>query len=109
MADPKQQEALFEDDAASPATPASPYPLLDRFPNSKDLSTAHTRAGYSQVPGQYSARSPEWSSPGLKDGFDDVRIHDLQSMREKDTVSCKSPYPGKNKVLRADHASAQSR
>jgi hypothetical protein len=99
MADPKQQEALFEDDAASPATPASPYPLLDRFPHSKALSTAHTRAGYSQVPGQYSAhpspahRSPEWSSPGLEDGFDDVRIHDLQGMREKDTVSRKSPYP----------------
>jgi hypothetical protein len=99
MADLKQQEALLEDDAASPATPASPYPLLDRFPNSNALSTGHTGAGYSQIPGQYSAhpspacRSSEWSSPDLKDGFDDVQIHDLRSMREKDTVSCKSPYP----------------
>jgi len=94
MADPKQQEALFEDHAASPATPASLYPLLDKSPDSKALSTAPTRVGYSQVPGQYSARSPESSSPGLRDGFDDVRIHDLQSMRQKDTVSGKSSYPG---------------
>lgn len=103
MADPKQQEALFGDDAASPATPASPYPLLGRFLKSKALSTAHTRTGYLQIPGQYSAHpspayhSPGWSSPGLQDSFDDVRTHDLQSMQEKDTVSRKVSISWVNK------------
>ena len=96
MADPNREEFLLEDDAASPATPASPYPLLERSHTSKAPSIAHTRAGYTQDSEQHSAHpspahpSPVWSSPGLKDGFDNVRIHDLQSMREKDTVSSKS-------------------
>ena len=90
MAYAGQQTCLLKDDVASPA---SPYPLLGKSSATKPSSVVHTTAGYSQVSEQPSANlspaypSPAWSSPGLKDGFDDVRIHNLQSMRENDTVS----------------------
>lgn len=90
MADPNQQESLLHDKTSSRY---APYPLLGRYHKSKSPSIVYTRVSYSPISDQHSAHpappypSPTWPSPGVDDGFDDVRIRSLESMREKDTVS----------------------